>query len=74
MWTLAKNAVFLFLKGRLFAEPGKAYLLLATGALLTAALFLALVIAGLPLWASAAIAGFIGGGAQPILFKNIRYG
>jgi hypothetical protein len=74
MWTMARSAVFLFFKGRLFAEPGKAYLLLALGALLTAMLFLALVATGLPLWMSAAIAGFIGGGAQPFLFKNIRYG
>jgi hypothetical protein len=73
MWTMAKSAMFLFFKGRLFAEPGKAYLLLAAGALLTAALFLALAFAGAPLWAAGAVAGFIGGGAQPFLFKNIRY-
>ena len=24
MWTMARSAVFLFFKGRLFAEPGKA--------------------------------------------------
>ena len=74
MWTMAKGAVFLFFKGRLFAEPGKAYLLLAFGVLLTAAVFLALVTAGLSLWVSAAVAGFIGGAAQPVLFKDIRYG
>jgi hypothetical protein len=65
--------MFLFFKGRLFAEPGKAYLRLALGALFTAALFLGLALAGLPLWVAGLVAGFIGGGAQPFLFKSIRY-
>ena len=73
MWTMARSAMFLFFKGRLFAEPGKAYLLLALGGSLTAALFITLVFAGAPLWSAAVIAGFVGGGAQPFLFKNIRY-
>jgi len=47
-------------------------LLLGVGAVLTAALFLAMAFAGVPLWAAGAVAGFIGGGAQPLLFKNIR--
>jgi hypothetical protein len=73
MWSMATNAMFLFFKGRLFADAGKAYLLLGVGAVLTAALFLAMAFAGVPLWAAGAVAGFIGGGAQPLLFKNIRY-
>ena len=73
MWSMASNAMVLFFKGRLFAEPGKAYVLLALGALLTAMLFLALAYAGVPLWAAGAAAGFMGGAAQPLLFKNIRY-
>lgn len=73
MWTMARSAMVLFFRGRLFAEPGKAYRLLALGALLTAALFLGLALAGVPPWAAGLIAGFIGGGAQPFLFKRIRY-
>ena len=73
MWSMAKNAMLLFFRGRLFAEPGKAYLLLALGSVLTAALFLALAFAGIPVWAAGMVAGFLGGGAQPFLFKNIRY-
>ncbi len=73
MWSMATNAMVLFFRGRLFAEPGRAYLLLAVGVLLTAAIFLALAFAQLPLWAAGGIAGFIGGGMQPLLFKNIRY-
>lgn len=73
MWTMARSAMYLFFKGRLFAEPAKAYLLLAAGALLTAGIFLALAHANLRLLTAGAIAGFIGGGLQPLLFKNIRY-
>jgi site-specific recombinase len=73
MWTIATSAMALFFRGRLFAEPAKAYRLLALGGLATALLFIALALAGLPLWAASLLAGFIGGGAQPFLFKNIRY-
>ena len=73
MWSMAKNAMLLFFRGRLFAEPGKAYLLLALGSVLTAALFLALAFAGISVWGAGIVAGFVGGGAQPFLFKNIRY-
>lgn len=73
MWTIARSAMGLFFRGRLFAEPGKAYALLALGGFATAVLLVALALAGLPLWAASCLAGFIGGGAQPFLFKNIRY-
>jgi hypothetical protein len=73
MWIMARSAVALFFRGRLFAEPAKAYRLLALGGLATAVLFVALARAGLPVWSASLLAGFIGGGAQPFLFKNIRY-
>jgi hypothetical protein len=73
MWTMATSAMYLFFKGRLFAEPAKAYLLLAVGVLFTAGIFLALASAHLPLPAASIIAGFVGGAVQPLLFKNIRY-
>jgi hypothetical protein len=73
MWMMARSAISLFFRGRLFAEPRKAYARLAFGVLVTAALFLLLATAGLPLWAASAIGGFIGGGLQPVLFKTIRY-
>jgi hypothetical protein len=73
MWTMARSAIGLFFRGRLFADPRKAYLLLALGCALTAAVFAAAVFAGAPPWAAAALAGFMGGGVQPFLFKNIRY-
>jgi hypothetical protein len=73
MWMMARSAMSLFFRGRLFAQPRKAYARLAFGALVTAALFLLLAAAGLPLWAASAAGGFIGGGLQPILFKTVRY-
>jgi hypothetical protein len=73
MWTMARSAVILFFRGQLFAEPGKAYALILANVVFTALLCLALVTYGLPLWGAALLAGFIGGGLQPILFKNIRF-
>jgi hypothetical protein len=73
MWTMARGALFLFLRGQLFAEPAKAYRLLATGILLTALICSALALAGVPVWAAALAAGFVGGGLQPLLFKKIRF-
>lgn len=74
MIEMVKNSIGLFLRGKLFAEPGKAYTQLAIGILLTAFLFiLALRFGGLPHWAAAAFAGFIGGSIQPYLFRNLRY-
>jgi hypothetical protein len=73
MLGMAKNALVLFLRGRLFAEPGKAILLMAAGALFTALLCLGLAGAGLPLWGAVIVASFLGGGLQPILLKRIRF-
>ena len=73
MLSMAKNAFILFLRGRLFAEPGKALSLMAAGTIFTALLCIGLVKAGTPLWAAVLAAGFIGGGLQPILLKRIRF-
>ncbi len=74
MIEMVKNSIGLFLRGKLFAEPGKAYTQLAIGIFLTVAVFLAtLHFAGLPHWFAATIAGFIGGSIQPYLFRNLRY-
>jgi hypothetical protein len=73
MWTMARSALSLFLRGQLFANPRKAYGLLATGIIVTALICLILTIAGTPIWAAAMVAGFLGGGLQPFLFKTIRF-
>jgi len=73
MWTMAASALSLFLRGQLFANPRKAYGLLAAGILFTALICMILTVAGTPLWAAAMIAGFLGGGLQPFLFKTVKF-
>jgi hypothetical protein len=70
---MARSALILFFRGQLFAEPGKAYGLIAANVVFTALLCLGLVKSGLPLWSAVLLASFIGGGLQPLLFKNIRF-
>lgn len=73
MWTMARSALTLFLRGQLFADPKRAYGLLAANIAFTALLCIALAMAGLPVWASVFLAGFAGGALQPFLFKKIRF-
>jgi hypothetical protein len=73
MWTMARSALSLFLRGRLFADPGKAYRLLAAGILFTALICLSLAVAGTPILAAAIVAGFLGGGLQTFLFKTVKF-
>lgn len=74
MWGMAKNSMTLFFQGRLFAEPGKVYQMLAIGVAVTAILLVLLVkLLGVPLFAAALIAGLVGGVLQPYLFKDLRY-
>jgi hypothetical protein len=74
MLDMVRSSIVLFFRGKLFADPGKAYTQLAIGIVFTALVMLAATkLATLPLWAAAAIAGFLGGVLQPYLFKNLRY-
>jgi hypothetical protein len=74
MFEMVKSSIGLFLRGKLFAEPGKAYTQLALGIIFTTLCFVAaLRFGGVPLWMAAVIAGFLGGTLQPYLFRNLRY-
>jgi hypothetical protein len=74
MLEMFKSSVTLFFRGKLFAEPGKAYGQLLIGVLVTVLCLVALARFGeVQLWAAAAIAGFLGGVIQPYLFRNLRY-
>lgn len=74
MFEMLKSTISLFFRGKLFAEPTKAYTQLVVGVVFTALLFIACALyAGLPLWMAAAVAGFLGGAFQPFLFRNLRY-
>lgn len=73
MWEMAQNSVILFFRGKLFDDPRKVAVRLTIGVLVTALLLVAGCTIGLPLWASALVAGFGGGALQPYLFKDLRY-
>ena len=74
MLDMALSSIGLFLKGKLFADPAKAMTQVTIGIAATLLVFLiATKLLGLPLWASAALAGFIGGALQPYLFKDLKY-
>ena len=73
MWAMAQNSIVLFFRGRLFADPGKAFAQLLTGILVTAVLFVILAKVGAPIWLASVIAALIGGALQPYLFRNLRY-
>jgi hypothetical protein len=70
---MARNSIFLFLRGKLFANPAMVYRRLAIG-IVTAALIVAVLTElGVPVWAAALLSGLAGGLLQPYLFKDLRY-
>ncbi|WP_284260593.1 hypothetical protein [Bradyrhizobium iriomotense] len=70
---MAQNSILLFFRGKLFAEPVKAYRQIAIGVAITAILLVALATIGVPIWGASVVAAAIGGGLQPYLFRNLRY-
>ncbi|GGI25973.1 MULTISPECIES: hypothetical protein [Bradyrhizobium] len=73
MWAMTQNSILLFFRGKLFADPAKAYRQIAIGVAVTAMLLIILTLVGAPIWAASALAAAIGGGLQPYLFRNLRY-
>jgi len=73
MFEMAKNSITLFMQGRLFKDPRAVMRQALIGIVITAVILVALSFTPLPLWAAAAIGGFIGGVAQPFLFKDLKY-
>ena len=73
MWEMTKNSIYLFFRGNLFADPRAEARMILIGVLVTAALFVGLVEVGVPLWLAAIVAGSLGGGLQPYLFKDLKY-
>ena len=72
MLDMAKSSIILFFQGKLFQNPNEVIRQLAIGIGLTAFIFLVLAkFTGLPI--AGAIAGFIGGAVQPLLFKNLKF-
>jgi hypothetical protein len=73
MLDMAKNSIQLFFQGRLFQDRGQVMRQVALGAGGTAVMAMVLLALGLPTWLAAIIAGALGGGVQPYLFKNLKY-
>jgi hypothetical protein len=74
MLEMVRSSIGLFFRGKLFADPGKAYMQLALGIAFTLLCFFAAARGvGLPLWAASAAAGFLGGALQPYLFRDLKY-
>ena len=73
MFEMAKNSITLFMQGRLFKDPSAVMRQALIGIVITAAVLVGLSFTSLPLWAAAAIGGFIGGVGQPFLFKDLKY-
>jgi hypothetical protein len=72
MFEMAKSSIILFFQGKLFKDPNAVMRQLAIGIGLTIVIFLVLVkLAGLLI--AAVVAGFIGGAAQPVLFKDLKF-
>ncbi|MEM1264172.1 MAG: hypothetical protein AAGH76_17365 [Pseudomonadota bacterium] len=73
MFEMFLNSVTLFFRGKLFKEKGKVYRQVLLGAVLTAAICVALVLAGAPTVVSLCVGAMIGGAVQPWLFKDLKY-
>ena len=73
MFEMFTNSVSLFLKGRLFRDPGHVLKQSAIGIFATLFLALGLQSLGLSVLVSVSLASFAGGLLQPWLFRNLKY-
>lgn len=63
----------LFLRGKLFQNPAHVVRQAVFGMLITALLCVVLVKLFGSLWIAVAASALVGGGLQPVLFKNLKY-
>jgi len=73
MWDTFLNAVMLFLKGKLFRDPGAVVRQTLIGNAIAAVLVVVLAKLGLSLLVVVPIVGIISGAIQPWLFKDLKY-
>ena len=73
MWDMFSNSLRLFLKGKLFRDPGMVLRQWLIG--LMAALVAVVVLGklGVPLWLVVVLVAFGIGALQPFLFKDLKY-
>jgi hypothetical protein len=67
------NAVSLFLRGKLFRDPGSVVKLQLVGVAIAAILLVTLRMLGLPLWLDVVVASAVSGALQPWLFRDLKY-
>lgn len=72
MFETVMGSAKLFFQGKLFRDTGLAIRLLLLGALIGAVVTVAVGLV-LPVWAASVAGGFVGGVAQPWLYRNIKY-
>jgi hypothetical protein len=73
MFDVFWHSVLLFLRGKLFQNPLHVVRQSAIGALLTAALCVALAKLLGEVWLAVLLSAFAGGALQPLLFKKLKY-
>ena len=73
MWPMFSNSLQLFLKGKLFRDPGAVFRQWLIGFVVTLVVVVALRMVGAPLWLCVVAAALAAGIAQPYLFKNLKY-
>ncbi len=73
MFDMVLNSIRLFFQGKLFQDQKKVMVDVAIGAAVTTVVLVGGAFAGLPLWASAGLAGLVGGALQPWLFRDLKY-
>jgi hypothetical protein len=73
MWQIFWHSAQLFLKGKLFRDMNQVIRHGVIGVLLGATVLIVLAKFVLPLWLAAIVAGIVSGGAQPYLFKDLKY-
>ena len=73
MWDMFSNSLQLFLKGKLFREPGAVFRQWSIGFVVALVALVVLVKLGVPLWLSVMLVSLLAGGMQPFLFKNLKY-
>ena len=72
MFDVFMTSVIAFLKGELFQDLPKVLVLQGVGALLAIGVFLGVANVA-PYWTAAVAGGLVGGFAQPLLFRNLKY-
>lgn len=73
MWDMFLNSFKLFVKGKLFREPGQVARQWLIGFVTAVVVLPVLVKLGVPLWLAVVVVAFGTGALQPWLFRNLKY-